>query len=69
MGAKYAEKVMVKVAFEFSEKMKPGARKLEAGDTTAGVSSPRRFLDVGKSQLGKQKMKWPRSRFDGLKFT
>ncbi|KAF3824384.1 hypothetical protein GH733_008669 [Mirounga leonina] len=45
---------MVKVAFEFSEKMKPGARKLDAGDATASVNSPRRFLDVRKSQLGKQ---------------
>lgn len=58
---------MIKVAFEFPEKMKPGARKLEAGDATAGVYSA--LSGCAENQLGKQKMKWSRSRFDGLKFT
>lgn len=45
---------MVKVAFEFSKKRKPGTRRLEAGAETARVNSLRRCLDVRKSQLGNE---------------
>lgn len=44
----------MKVAFEFSEKRKPGTRRLEAVDATAGVDSPPRCPGVRKGQLSKQ---------------
>lgn len=53
-GAKSAKEVMVKVAFEFSKKRKPGTRRIEAGAETARVNSLRRCLDVRKSQLGNE---------------
>lgn len=53
-GAQTAKEMMVKVAFQFSKKRKPGTRRLEVGGETARVNSPRRCLDVRKSQLGNE---------------
>lgn len=44
----------MKVAFDFSEKRKPGIRRLEAGGEKASVNSPQRCLDGRKSQLGNE---------------
>ena len=44
----------MKVAFDFSEKRKPGIRRLEAGGEKASVNSAKRCLDGRKSQLGNE---------------